>query len=216
MKKLFSLLLCLCLLFCCCGCGAKSDAPAQPEQEASAPAAEPPVREPVQEPVQEPVAFSPDFVFSTTDRDGNTWDESVFAEHELTMINFWEPWCGPCVGEMPDLQDLYAAYADRGLLILGVYATEGMEDDVDAVLERAGVQYPILHHCSAFDEFDSGYVPTTIFVDREGHVIDRELTQYERDALADVIQALGEEKTSKLYVGSMSYEGWAAVIEGLL
>ena len=135
-------------------------------------------------------------VFSATDRDGKTWDESVFADHALTMINFWEPWCGPCVGEMPDLQKLQDAYADRGLLILGVYQTPDMEADVDKVLAYTGVSYPILHYTEAFDPFQSGYVPTTIFVDGEGRVIGE-----------------GDEA---LHIGSKSFEDWAALIEGML
>ena len=135
-------------------------------------------------------------VFSTVDRCGETWDQSVFLSHKLTMINFWEPWCGPCVGEMADLQRLQDTYADRGLLILGVYRTPDAEEDVDAVLSYTGVTYPILHYTQEFDAFESGYVPTTIFVDGEGRVIG--------------------EGSSALYIGSNSFEGWAAVVEDLL
>ena len=135
-------------------------------------------------------------VFSTVDRCGETWDQSVFLSHKLTMINFWEPWCGPCVGEMADLQRLQDTYADRGLLILGVYRTPDAEEDVDAVLSYTGVTYPILHYTQEFDAFESGYVPTTIFVDGEGRVIG--------------------EGSSALYIGSNSFEGWAAVLEDLL
>ena len=135
-------------------------------------------------------------VFSTVDRGGETWDQSVFLSHKLTMINFWEPWCGPCVGEMADLQRLQDTYADRGLLILGVYWTPDAEEDVDAVLSYTGVTYPILHYTQEFDAFESGYVPTTIFVDGEGRLIG--------------------EGSSALYIGSNSFEGWAAVVEDLL
>ena len=135
-------------------------------------------------------------VFSAEDRGGETWDQSVFLSHKLTMINFWEPWCGPCVGEMADLQRLQDTYAERGLLILGVYQTADAEEDVDAVLSYTGVTYPILHYTQEFDAFESGYVPTTIFVDGEGRLIG--------------------EGSSALYIGSNSFEGWAAVVEDLL
>ena len=225
MKKFLCILLCLGIVFFC-SCTAKDEAPAQqaepiqeaePVQEATAPSADQAeAPDPAQEATAQTGSYAPDFSFSVTDRNGLVYDESVFAEHELTMINFWEPWCGPCVGEMPDLQALYEAYADRGLLILGVYSTGGMEDDVAQVLDRTGVQYPILFATGGFEQFQSGYVPTTIFVDREGHVIHRELSPDERSAFSDVIQVLGEEQTSALYIGSNSYDGWAAIVEGLL
>lgn len=230
MKKLFAVFLCLCLLFCC-GCGnsavqpetlpsalpAETPEAAVTPAPAEAPAAPDPTPEEDAAPAEEaPQSDAPAFTFSTADRAGGAWDEGVFAEHKLTMINFWEPWCGPCVGEMPDLQALYEAYADQGFMILGVYSTPGMEDDVSAVLRQTGVTYPILQYCSDFDSFQSGYVPTTVFVDQQGHVLHRVLSPDEKSMLSDVIAQLGEEQTSALYIGSDSYEGWAAIIEGLL
>lgn len=167
--RLLALLLCLTLLS---GCGGSSGAAAPDEDGYDG------------------------LVFSAEDRGGETWDQSVFLSHKLTMINFWEPWCGPCVGEMADLQRLQDTYAERGLLILGVYQTADAEEDVDAVLSYTGVTYPILHYTQEFDAFQSGYVPTTIFVDGEGRLIG--------------------EGSSALYIGSNSFEGWAAVVEDLL
>lgn len=140
--------------------------------------------------------FDPDFTFSVTDRDGNTWDESVFSSYNLTMINFWEPWCGPCVGEIPDLEKLYEDYKDMGFQIIGVYSETAMEDEVDQIIRDSGVTYPILHYSSEFDKFQTGYVPTTIFVDGEGHIL----------------RVQGEDSV----VGSKTYNDWAKIIEKLL
>ena len=62
------------------------------------------------------------------------------------MINFWEPWCGPCVGEMPELEQMYQ---NRGgeLLILGVYWTE---DGAAEVLSETGITYPVILFDSVF------------------------------------------------------------------
>lgn len=136
--------------------------------------------------------------FSTTDRDGNTFDDSVFADHDLTLINFWEPWCGPCVGEIPDLQQIYEDYSDRDLLILGVYSEETMEEDVDYILTESGVTYPILKYTPEFDIYQSGYVPTTILVDRNGNIIDTGVSYEGLD--------------STLIVGSRTYDEWEDII----
>ena len=111
--------------------------------------------------------FDPDIRFTGTDQYGNTIDENIFREHVLTMINFWEPWCNPCVGEMPELEQLYQ---DRGgeLLILGVYWTE---ENAAETIKEAGVTYPVMLYDSVFERYQTGYVPTTIFVDPGGHVI---------------------------------------------
>ena len=129
-------------------------------------------------------------VFSTTDRRGETWTEKDLADYKLVMINFWEPWCPPCVGEMPDLEKLYETYQEQGFLILGVYSTKDMEDEVDSVLADCETSYPILHYCEDFDEFQTGYVPTTIFVTGDGELV-------------------GETQ-----IGSKSYEDWESMITG--
>ena len=225
MKQLLNLLLVGILLLCLCGCGAKQPA-AAPEHastpEASAEpetvpeASETPEPSPeVQEP-EEIAGYEPDFRFSTTDRDGETYDERIFAGQTLTMINFWEPWCGPCVGEMPDLEKLYQTYRDRGFLILGVYATPGMEEDVDAVLEQTGASYPILHYTEAFDAFETGFVPTTLFVDGEGHILRHTAEKEILKMLTDYNIEGADEKAESLYIGSMDYAGWEAIVqEGL-
>jgi thiol-disulfide isomerase/thioredoxin len=46
---------------------------------------------------------------------------------KFTLIDFWGPWCGPCVGAMPDLHRVYKEYHDRGFEILSVAADESPE-----------------------------------------------------------------------------------------
>ena len=141
--------------------------------------------------------YAPDFTFKTTDRAGNEWDEKTFASYKLTMINFWEPWCGPCVNEMPDLARLYEAYKNKGFQILGVYSEPGMENEVVSILRNGSVSYPILKYTSEFDRFQTGYVPTTVFVDSEGHIIKME-------------------DGSDSVIGSNTYEDWETIIKNYL
>ena len=197
MKKRLCLLLALTLLLGLAACGQSAPAPeASPAEAAETPAETEeltPEAEPTAEPAPAEETEAPaGLVFSTTDRDGKTWDQSALSDYALIMLNFWEPWCPPCVAEMPDLETLSRAYADRGFLILGVYSTDGQEDSVDAVLEKCGTSYPILHYCSAFDVLQSGYVPTTVFLNAAGEMV-------------------GES-----YVGARSYEAWVQIVEGLL
>ena len=141
--------------------------------------------------------FSPDFTFKTTDRAGNTYDESIFASAKLTMINFWEPWCGPCVNEMPDLELLYEAYKDKDFQIIGVYAETHMESEVDGILKDKNISYPILKYTAEFDRFQTGYVPTTVFVDSKGHIV----------KMSDGTDCV---------IGSNTYEAWESIIKQYL
>ncbi len=143
-----------------------------------------------------------EILFTTTDRDGNAFSELIFTEHRLTMVNMWEPWCGPCVGEMPDLEKLYEDYYDKGLMILGVYSDTSMEGDVDYILDMTGVKYPILLMPEEFVKWQTDYVPTTFFVDGNGRIID-----------FGVNEGYGD---GPQLIGSRPYESWEEFVKGYL
>ncbi len=132
-----------------------------------------------------------EIVFSTVDMEGKAYTEEDFFGR-LTMINYWAYWCGPCVGEMPDLQKLYEEYKDRGFMLWGISNQEYEEDNLKTI-SRLGITYPCLRYTADFDEaLQTGYIPTTVFVDAEGRIV-------------------GEK-----YIGSRSYEDWKAIVEALL
>ncbi|MBR5426181.1 MAG: TlpA family protein disulfide reductase [Clostridiales bacterium] len=142
------------------------------------------------------VDYFPEINFTIRDIDGNYIDETVFSNHTLTMINFWEPWCGPCVSEMPELEKLYENYKDKGFYIIGVFSSTDMMSEVKKVMSNAGTTYPLAAYDSAFDRFQTGSVPTTIFVDQNGWVL-----------------PLGAAESEKLYIGARAYEDWAALVD---
>ena len=130
------------------------------------------------------------FTFETTDLNGNPVTFEAFANAKVIMLNMWEIWCGPCVNEIPDIQKLYEAYAAQGLQVVGVSATYP-EYALEFGIEN-GITYPLINWCEALAQFDTGYVPTTVFMDAQGNL------------LAEPI------------IGSNSYEGWEAIVTGLL
>lgn len=122
------------------------------------------------------------FTFSTVDIYGNSYSSDDIKGAKLIMINFWEPWCGPCVSEMPELESLYQNYKEQGLLILGVcYTTE----EAKYVIDDNGITYPILCGNDELLRFTTEYVPTTVFIDANGNVL-----------------------TDEPMIGARSYEEW--------
>ena len=78
-------------------------------------ATETPTEAPDTDPTDTPDnVIPPDICFLTKDFDGNGWDETCFFENKLTMINLWAYWCGPCVSEMPDLEQIILVYCRSG------------------------------------------------------------------------------------------------------
>ena len=94
---------------------------------------------------------------------------------KLTMINFWASWCGPCVLEAPDLQELHEKYKDR-LTLLGVNATAyDREREARAFVDEQALTFPILmdRDGEVTELYRVAQFPTTLLVDRNGVVRER-------------------------------------------
>ncbi len=171
--RIIGLALCAALIFCLLGCGAEKSAPADGSGVSS---------------------DGDKASFELVGADGGKVGLSDFADKKLIMINMFESWCGPCAAEMPDLERLYNDHRDRGFVILGVYTGSSEESEVRELVAQTGVTYPVLKDASgSLSAFDTGYVPTTIFLRPDGTV-------------------LGGEPT----IGAKSYEEWASLVLGYL
>ncbi len=137
--------------------------------------------------------WDPDIVFATTDLYGNPYNDSVFANANVTMLNLWAYWCGPCVGELKDLQKLQNNYANRGFQILGVSFSNYNEYNIKE-FQSQGISYPsLIATQTLYEPLYTGSIPTTIFVDRNGHIL-----------------------CDEPYVGARDYNSWAKIVEGYL
>ena len=181
MKKItLAAVLAIALLLTACGNSSADSAPPASE----APASEVSASEAPAEAQPEEI-FA---VFKSEYMDGGEVDESIFTGHEIVMLNFWEPWCGPCVAELPALQQLSENYKDKGFLLVGVYSTE---DGAADIIREKGVTYPIIKYTDDMAVFQTGYVPTTFFFDGEGRYL------------------------AGPYVGGGDYEYWSEQLEAL-
>ena len=111
--------------------------------------------------------------FSTKDLDGKTVTNSIFGQSEITMINFWATWCGPCVAEMPDLAKMYNELGEGMVGVLMDADDRGAIDKANQILKKAGANFPQLRPSkemySLFNAIDA--IPTTIFVDSNGKIV---------------------------------------------
>jgi peroxiredoxin len=90
---------------------------------------------------------------------------------QAVLINFWASWCTPCRAEMPAIQEVYEAFRERGLVVLGINATD--QDTLDEALgftQAMGLTFPILLDVEggATRLYEIRAFPTTFFIDRQG------------------------------------------------
>ena len=63
---------------------------------------------------------------------------------KVILINFWATWCGPCRLEIPDFNELYIKYFDKGLEILGISISD-TKDQLINFLKAYKIEYPVLY-----------------------------------------------------------------------
>jgi len=105
----------------------------------------------------------------------NTRGETVSLSSlkgKVVFLNFWATWCGPCREEMPSMQRLYEAYADKGLEILAVNLMEDSRS-VERFARDFGLTFPMLLDTQGRvgSTYGARAIPTTYLIDREGYVI---------------------------------------------
>ena len=165
------------LFLSACGGGNAGNA-ADTVKETSA-AAAPGTSETGKEPAAETSAAkvqAPVFDFETVDVNGapvKTLD--IFKENEITMVNIWASWCGPCVGEIPELEEMNGRLKEKNCAIIGVLTDgsdpEGLKDGLE-IMKENGVTYTNIVYTQEMDDLlHVQAVPTTIFVDREGNIL---------------------------------------------
>ena len=184
MKKLIAIGMILLVLAAGCRT-AQTDAPASPAAEqptpTSAPATEPPAAEqPKAAPVPEteaPEAGEPyAFSFTAQTLDGDTVTEAYFGEHDLTMVNVWASWCGPCRSELKELGELYSQLPENVGFLSVTMDDPGDLADAKALLEENGCAFPCLDGQGS-PGLMTGFlrkvsaIPTTLFFDSRGNQV---------------------------------------------
>lgn len=140
--------------------------------------------------------------FTTEDVFGNSYDQTVFSEYDLTLVNVFATWCTPCVQEMPELEKLRQTYADKGIrlgvlaIVLDAKTASGIDENARELAkvlhERSNANFPFL---IADDGNLNGRligiesIPESFFVDSNGNIV------------------------SEPYVGARSEADWATIVD---
>ena len=136
--------------------------------------------------------------FEGTDLNGNpVSSEKLFAQHEITMVNIWATWCGPCVSELKDLQALHLRFLEKDCGIVGLMTDRNTEEAQRLVREN-GMTYPVV---LAPDKFDSivpfSAIPTTFFVDRNGTYLGPKIVGVQTAQYEQTMESLLAERNQK-------------------
>ena len=119
--------------------------------------------------------------FTGKDLDGNeVKSDDLFSGNAVTVVNFWFTTCGPCVGELGDLEKLNKELGEKGGELIGInaFTLDGDKKSISEakeVLDKNGASYRNVYFDSDSDagKFTAGIYayPTTYVVDRNGNIV---------------------------------------------
>lgn len=128
--------------------------------------------------------------FSLQSLDGKKVDKSSL-KGEVVVLNFWASWCAPCMGEIPDLEQVAATNAKAH--IVGIALDEDGIKTVRPFVESHGINYTVLlGDQDIFQQFNGVGIPYTLILDRSQRIFKIYRGPVNRETLEADLKALGK------------------------
>lgn len=106
------------------------------------------------------------------------------------VVNLWASWCAPCRREMTGFEAAHQRFGDR-VTFLGVDTNDDRKDAL-AFAARVGVTYALAYDSegTVAARYDAVGLPTTIFVDARGSMLERRLGAMSQAEIQATIERL--------------------------
>jgi DsbE subfamily thiol:disulfide oxidoreductase len=98
-----------------------------------------------------------------------------FELHEfrgrVLLVDFWASWCTSCRQEFAWLNEMHEEFARRGLTVVGINVDEDHRL-AEEFLREHGARFQVVYDPGGAiaNAFKVQGMPTTVFVDRDGHL----------------------------------------------
>ncbi|MDH6341953.1 thiol-disulfide isomerase/thioredoxin [Parabacteroides sp. PM6-13] len=113
--------------------------------------------------------------FAFVDHKGVAGRVSDYAG-KLVLVDFWATWCGPCLAQIPQLEDISARHADKIQFVM-----VSIDEDKDAWLKKAAEMNPLwrnIHYLQDVDlkkEYFVTGVPDNLLLSEDGKIMQRRI-----------------------------------------
>jgi thiol-disulfide isomerase/thioredoxin len=130
--------------------------------------------------------------FDEKDLDGKKLSVSGY-KGKVLLVDFWATWCGPCVGELPNVLKTYEKYHGKGFEIVGI-SLDKEHDALTGFIKDKKVAWRQYFDGKGWEnklaqQYGIQSIPATFLLDGQGNIIGRDLRG---DALGEAVgKALG-------------------------
>ena len=101
------------------------------------------------------------------------------GKNKLVLIDFWASWCGPCMGEMPNVVKAYEMFHAKGLEIVGVSLDKNKASWLASV-EQTGQKWPQMSdlkgwECEGAALYGIQSIPANVLINEQGEIVAQNL-----------------------------------------
>jgi len=89
---------------------------------------------------------------------------------KVLVLNFWASWCAPCVQETPSLSAFAAAYADKGVVVLGI-SVDKEEKSYRGFVQKFQPAFQTARDLTIHEDYGTFMYPETYIIDSHGRVL---------------------------------------------
>lgn len=112
---------------------------------------------------------SADYSWSATDLAGKKVQASDW-KGKVVILNMWATWCGPCVAEMPSLQNLYNKTKSDGYVF--VFVSNEDQETVNTFTQKKNYSLPIYTISENLPSvFSTDAIPKTFVISPTGKIV---------------------------------------------
>ena len=100
-------------------------------------------------------------------------DELINAKNNKIVVTFMAAWCGPCIDELPALNNLFKKYKNKGLKLIGISIDLEGPRAMQPIIDKLQVRFPVYWYGEAAVQKFSLFAIPMIFLVKNGQVIEK-------------------------------------------
>lgn len=120
------------------------------------------------QPLAFPSEVAPALSWQVRGLDGRTADVAEL-DHSVLFVNNWATWCGPCIREMPAIEELVGHYDGQDVAFV-IVSDESLEKVQDFV-EDEGWELPVYVTKKRPPMFQTTAIPSTFILDDDRRIV---------------------------------------------